>query len=169
VFVAPEGANKAWSNTTDVEFVEAILEQVQQDLCIDLSRVFLEGFSQGGAMVVNLACALPGVFRAVAVHSGGGVPKPASCEPIPYFASLGDENEGVDNFLDLFVNSNSCTPQTPPQPPNGTHQCYDFADCAAGYPVRWCPYGGGHTAAPTDTGESQSWMPDEVWEFFSQF
>ena len=60
------------------------------DLCIDTSRIELEGFSQGGAAkVAVLACGRPGVFRAAVGHSRGGLPAPTTCQPIPYLGSLG--------------------------------------------------------------------------------
>ena len=44
-----------------------------------------------------------------------------------------------------------------------------YTGCPAADPVRWCSYDGGHTASPTDSGQSSSWMPSEVWPFLSQF
>jgi predicted esterase len=170
IFVAPEAVDGLWSASEDTVFVDDILMQVQADLCIDTTRIELEGFSQGGAMVQTLACARPTLFRAAVVHSGGGLARPGSCEPIAYFGSLGlDENGGQETQTDFFAEASGCAIEMLPDPPAGAHLCSDYQDCAAGHPVRWCPYDGGHTPSPRDSGDDSSWMPEEVWTFLSQF
>lgn len=172
IFIAPDGISGLWPNTNgqDVAFTDEILKQVQADLCIDTSRIELEGFSMGGAMVMTLVCQRPGIFRAAVTHSGGGQTKPDKCDPIPYFASLGSqENGGQTSTADLFANWNGCTAETLPKPPSGGHVCSDYKGCSAGHPVRWCPFDGGHTPSPRDSGQSSTWMPKEVWSFLSQY
>jgi poly(3-hydroxybutyrate) depolymerase len=172
IFVAPNGTGGLWSNTDgqDVTFTDDILAQIQADLCVDTTRIQLEGFSMGGAMVNTLICARPGKFRTAAIHSAGGQPRPTSCEPIAYFASLGQqENGGQNTQSDLFAMENGCTVATLPRAPAGGHLCSNYEGCPPATPVRWCPYDGGHTASPTDSGQSMSWMPREVWTFFTQF
>lgn len=170
IFVAPDAVDGLWSASNDLVLIDDILEEVSNDLCIDTTRILLEGFSQGGAMVQTLACGRPGVFRAAVVHSGGGLPRPETCEPIPYFGSLGEqENGGQETQTDFFAMANGCTIETLPNAPAGGHLCSDYVGCAAEHPVRWCPYDGGHTPSPSDAGQSSSWMPEEVWAFFSQF
>ena len=65
IFIAPDGTGGLWSNTggADVTFTDDILKQVEADLCIDTTRVELEGFSMGGAMAFTLVCARPDVFH----------------------------------------------------------------------------------------------------------
>jgi hypothetical protein len=170
IFVAPEAVDGIWSATNDLTYVDDVLEEVKNDLCIDTTQVLLEGFSQGAAMVRTLSCARPNVFRAAVGHSAGGLAVPTSCEPIAYFGSLGlDENGGQTTQTDYFAMTNGCTVATLAGAPSGGHLCSDYAGCSAGHPVRWCPYDGGHTPSPADAGMSSSWMPAEVWAFFSQF
>jgi len=171
IFVAPDAVGGIWSAAQDVVFVDDILKQVEADLCIDTTRVELEGFSQGGAMAYTLACARPNVFRAAVVHSGGGLPLPTTCQPIAYFSSLGQQEntQGQTMTSDFFARSDACTIETLPKAPTGGHLCSDYKGCTAGHPVRWCPYDGGHTPSPTDSGQRTSWMPQEVWTFLSQF
>lgn len=177
IFVAPEAALPMhyWEAASDTTFVGEILKAVEADLCIDTSRVMLEGFSQGAAMTWTLACSMPGVFRAVAGHSGGGVPTPATCKPVPYFGSGGlKENvsgKGVaqDSQTDKFAMWNGCMVSSLPTAPSGGHVCTSYTGCPAGYPVRWCNFDGPHTPSPNDSGKSSSWMPAETWPFFSQF
>lgn len=169
IFAAPSAVGGLWNATTDTAMVTDLLEELQGELCIDLSRVEIEGFSQGGAMVWTLACALPGKFRLAIVHSGGGLAMPKTCEPIPFFSALGNDGSGQGMSSDFFAMTNRCMPKTMPMPPAGGHVCTDYEGCAAGYPTRWCDYDGGHDPAPKDTGASKSWVPEEVWKFVEQF
>ncbi|RYZ02083.1 MAG: hypothetical protein EOO73_33240 [Myxococcales bacterium] len=150
--------------------VTDLLTTLEKDLCIDTSRVELEGFSQGGAMVWTLACALPGKFRAAVVHSGGGLAMPKTCEPIPFFSTLGHDGSGQGMSSDFFAMVNGCMVESLPEAPTGGHACTNYKGCDDGFPTRWCAYDGGHTPAPTDSGQNgKSWVPQEVWGFLKQF
>ena len=172
IFVAANANGGLWSATTDVAYVDDILAQVTAALCIDTSRILMEGFSQGAAMAWTIACSRPNVFRAMVGHSGGGVASPTTCEPIAYLGSLGLSDIGGNSQAtqtDPFARWNGCTVETLPTAPTGSHVCTDYAGCPAADPVRWCSYDGGHTASPTDAGQSRSWMPEEVWAFVNRF
>jgi poly(3-hydroxybutyrate) depolymerase len=179
IFIAPEGLNAGWSNTNgqDVAFTDAMLEQVQNDLCIDTTRIFANGFSFGGGMSFALACARANVFRGVALYAGAQL---SGCSggtmPIAYFHAHGIRDSVLNisqgrPLRDRFVMNNGCTPQSPPEPSNGsgTHICTSYAGCSEGHPVRWCAFDGDHNPTEKDRGQSKSWIPGEVWEFFSQF
>jgi poly(3-hydroxybutyrate) depolymerase len=172
IFAAPSAAGGIWDATTDSTFVDKILEAVEADLCIDTSRIELEGFSQGGAMVAVLACGHPGVFRAAVGHSRGGLAVPMGCQPIPYLGSLGLHDVSGNSQAtqtDAFAKWDGCTIAMLPTAPTGGHVCTPYKGCAAGQPVIWCSFDGPHTASPTDSGQRTSWMPAEVWPFLSQF
>jgi predicted esterase len=170
IFVAMEAVGGIWSSAADVTYVDEVLNELKAELCIDSSRIGLEGFSQGGAMTYTLACARPGVFWAAVTHSPGGLAMPTGCEPIPYFSSLGQQenDKGQTMTADFFAKSNHCDAETLPKAPSGGHLCSDYQGCDDGKPVRWCPYDGGHTPSPSDAGQGKSWMPDEVWAFFTR-
>ncbi len=172
IFVAPSASGGIWDATADLTLVDAILKAVEADLCIDTSRVELEGFSQGGAMVATLACSRPGVFRAAVGHSRGGLTAPTTCQPIPYLGSLGLSDVAGNSQAtqtDPFAKWNGCTVTTMPLAPTGGHVCQNYTGCPAADPVIWCSFDGPHTASPTDSGKSTSWMPAEVWPFLSQY
>lgn len=120
-------------------------------------------------MVWTLACALPGTFRVAVVHSGGGLPMPKSCQPIPFFSALGNDGSGQEMSSDFFAKSNGCTVETLPLPPMGGHVCTDYKGCSPGFPTRWCDYDAGHEPTPSDAGEKASWVPQEVWNFIKQY
>lgn len=170
IFVAPSANGGIWALPSDLTFVDQILTAVEADLCIDTSRIEIEGFSQGAALVWNLACQRPGVFRAAVGHSGGGLAAPASCQPIPYLGSGGlQENVKQTTQTDPFARFDGCTVASLPTAPTGGHVCTSYSGCPAADPVRWCNFDGPHTPSPTDSGKSTSWMPAEVWQFLSQF
>jgi hypothetical protein len=169
IFAAPDAVGGIWNATTDTTLVSDLLKQLEADLCIDTSRVGIEGFSQGGAMVWTLACGLPGTFRVAVVHSGGGLPMPKTCQPIPFFSALGTDGSGQGMSSDFFAMTNGCMVEPLPMAPTGGHACTEYKGCSAGHPTRWCDYDAGHTPAATDSGKSKSWVPEEVWNFVKQF
>jgi len=172
IFVSLSAVSGSWNATADTTYANDVLKAVEADLCIDTTRVMLEGFSMGGAMARVLGCASPGVFRAIVGHSAGGVTLPSTCQPIPYLGSLGLSDVAGNSQAtqtDPFAKWNGCTMETLPTAPKGSHVCTPYKGCPAADPVTWCSYDGGHTPSPTDSGKSTSWMPSVVWPFFSQF
>jgi poly(3-hydroxybutyrate) depolymerase len=172
IFIATEAVGGLWSAATDATYVDEVLKQVLPDLCVDTTRIELEGFSQGAAMVWTLACSKPNVFRAAIGHSGGGVTAPTTCQPVAYMGSLGLQESmggGQAGQTDKFGKWNGCTIETLPTAPTGGHVCSDYKGCSTGHPVRWCSFDGGHSPAPKDSGQSATWMPKEAWAFLSQF
>jgi len=179
IFVAPQGVNNAWANSNgqDVTFTDDVLAQIENDLCIDTTRVFANGFSFGASMSYALACARPNVFRGVAAYSGAQL---SGCSggttPVAYYASHGVQDSVIAistgrNLRDHFAAVNGCTPQTPPEPASGStsHVCTTYQGCSAGHPVTWCAFTGSHTPSPRDAGQTSSWNPAQAWSFISQF
>lgn len=179
IFVAPEGLNAGWGNMgdQDIAFADAILAEVQNDLCIDTTRIFSTGFSYGAAMSYALACARADVFRGVVLYAGALL---SGCNggntPIAYMHVHGVSDSVLSvgqgrQIRDRFVNVNGCTPQDPQDvaPGSGTHRCSSYEGCTEGYPLRWCTHGGDHNPTEKDSGQAKSWIPGEAWAFISQF
>ena len=172
IFIALSAIRTDWRTGDNLAYVDAVLKAVEADLCIDTSRIMLEGFSQGAAVVWQLACSRPGVFRAAAGHSGGGVTNPTSCMPIPYLGSGGlmEQPPATQRTqTDQFAKWNGCMVTELPKPATGVHTCTNYTGCPAVYPVRWCNFDGRHVPLPMDSGQNTSWLPSETWPFFSQF
>jgi pimeloyl-ACP methyl ester carboxylesterase len=182
IFVAPQGINNGWSdsgrtNTSggqDIAFTRALINQLEDQLCIDKSRIFAEGFSMGGSMSYAVACAMGDVVRAVAVHSGGPM---SGCvqhnKPVPYFMTHGTKDSvctypqyGVPQLKE-FATLDGCMIPTLPTPSGSSASCLDFQGCSVPDPVRACLFVGDHTPSPPST--SNSWVPAETWKFLSQF
>lgn len=179
IFVAPEGLDAGWANSgdRDITLTDAILDELQADLCIDTTRIFATGFSYGAGMSYALACARADVFRGVALYAGAQL---SGCNggttPIAYFHAhgVGDSVLNISQgrqLRDRFVEVNGCTPQDAPEPAqnSGTHICTSYEGCSEGYPLRWCAHGGDHNPTEKDQGQSESWVPGEAWTFISQF
>ncbi|UUU37327.1 cellulose binding domain-containing protein [Streptomyces sp. CA-210063] len=183
IFVAPQGLNNGWANAggEDVTFVDDMIKRIDAGLCVDTTQRFALGFSYGAAMSYALACSRATVFRAVAVQSGGQLSGcGAGTQPIAYLGvhGLRDSVLGISGgrtMRDRFVRNNGCTPQNPPEPAQGslTHRVTTYSGCRAGYPVAWAAFDEGHIAAPQDgaggDSGSRTWLPGEVWKFFTQF
>lgn len=97
----------------DVSFLGALVAQVGADLCVDTSRVYATGISNGGLMSSALACRLPQVFAAVAPVAG--VTFLDGCEdgpPVPYQATYGTADDvlpyggGLGAQLQGFLSAN---------------------------------------------------------------
>ena len=183
IFAAPDAANGAgsWSQT-DVQLTDAILAQLEADLCIDKTRIFATGFSFGGAMSIALACTRADVFRAVAFFSGadltGSYPTTLT-EPIAYWASQasGDASgtptaTSGRTMQKLAAAVNGCTadPNAITFPAAGQpHTCTNYKNCSAGHPTIYCVFDGAHGWEPKDPGQTTSWAAKEAWTFITQF
>ncbi|MDG4856615.1 RICIN domain-containing protein [Streptomyces sp. T-3] len=185
IFVAPQGFGNGWANSggEDLVFVDDMVRQIQDGLCVDTGQLFAMGFSYGGGMSYAIACARATVFRAVAVYSGGQL---SGCDggtqPIAYIGLHGIR-DGIlpisagRSLRDRFVRNNGCTTQNPPEPAQGslTHIVTAYSGCRAGYPVVWAPFDAGHTPGPWDGSpgdvnpHEKSWTIGVVRNFLAQF
>jgi polyhydroxybutyrate depolymerase len=73
-------ANHFWSIDGDLDKLEATLDAIERVACIDPSRVYVSGISNGGFMATVLACRMAGRVAAAALFAPGinGV---GDCEP----------------------------------------------------------------------------------------
>jgi poly(3-hydroxybutyrate) depolymerase len=183
IFAAPDAANGAgtWSKS-DVDLTDAILAQLEGDLCIDKTRIFATGFSFGGAMSLALACTRADVFRGVAFFSGADLT--GSCpttltKPIAYYASQASQDSTGTPLPTSgkvkqaeFAALNGCTaePAATTFPATGqAHTCTDYKGCSAGHPTKYCVFNGAHGWEPKDPGQAMSWDAPEAWKFITQF
>jgi poly(3-hydroxybutyrate) depolymerase len=184
IFAAPDAVGSAgsWSKT-DVDFTDAILAQLEGDLCIDTTRIFASGFSFGAGMAMALACTRADVFRAVAFFSGADLT--GSCpttltKPIAYYASqASQDSNGMTSSPMMgevkqaqFAAINGCTaePASTTFPAAGQpHTCTNYKGCSAGHPTEYCVFNGGHGWEPKDPGQTTSWDAPEAWKFITQF
>jgi len=96
----------------DTGYVDALLDALEADLCIDTARVYATGLSNGAGMSSLLGCERPGRFAAVAPVAG--VRPPAECAdgvatPILAFHGTADPiliyNGGIGDLAGLLGGS----------------------------------------------------------------
>jgi polyhydroxybutyrate depolymerase len=97
----PVGVNGRWNfvrrpavGPDDVEFVRSLLADLTGRMCLDETRIFAAGVSDGADMAVTAACALPD--RLAAVVAVGGSALPPSC-PKPSASLL--EIHGLEDTI----------------------------------------------------------------------
>jgi predicted esterase len=173
IFVTADGLNGSnseasgtgWWNVNggDMKLLQALLDKINANLCIDQDRIFSTGFSFGGMMTYSVGFEFK-VFRAIAPCSGKeGVIKynANNTDPLPIIAFHGDSDTFVLTslgraFRDKYVARNKCGTETQPVSPS---PCVQYQGCAA--PTIWCEFPGGHN--------TWSEQPQAIWDFFAGF
>lgn len=74
-----EGIGEDTSGRDDVQFVSDLVDRIAAQTCIDRSRVYATGFSNGGYFSAHLVCEL--ADRIAAAFSVGGISHPDGCRP----------------------------------------------------------------------------------------
>ena len=169
----------------DVGFVDAMLDEIEANYCIDTERVYAAGFSTGGEFVQRLGCDLPERFAAIAplhgfLHIG------FNCAPelpistmniwgitdriIPYDGSRSMDGyfyTPVDEVVNLWGSAQGCesgeTVYTTVSDGIRHWACTQRDNCATGAEVVSCSWRGPHwypKMKPSDYGN------DAIWEFF---
>jgi poly(3-hydroxybutyrate) depolymerase len=180
-------SNCGWpSGNNNMQLMDAVVKAVTDNFCVDTNRIFATGWSYGASMSYEVGCERPlggptatatcGV-RAIALYAVAqmsGSCKPSTSYPVAMYLSHGTHDSvlgysGGVTLAQNWSNADACTWQTPTQVTSGTHVCTKMAGCKAGYPVEFCSFNGDHTAYPDSGNESNSWGPQEVWTFLSQF
>lgn len=164
IFVAGQ-ADGSWQNG-DVDYVKALVDKFESELCLDESRILATGFSMGGIMTLRVACNMADVFRAVAPMSCSlsAASCPAGGGHIAYWSSHGTNDTTIDisNGIaarDEFRKRNGCNTDDPL--PIGENGCVAYQGCDEGYPVNWCEFEGIHQPPP--------FSGPEIWSFLAQF
>jgi polyhydroxybutyrate depolymerase len=77
----------AWQLNTDadsmqdIDFFNAMIDEISTDHDIDLTRIYAVGYSLGSMFSYELACQMSSRFAAIASHAGTMPVSPKSCEP----------------------------------------------------------------------------------------
>jgi polyhydroxybutyrate depolymerase len=79
----------------DIQFGRDLLQTLKQDFCIDSTRIYAVGHSNGAFMASRLACDLPGEIAAIAPVAGIYVPPEGCSTPVPVLAFHGTADDVV--------------------------------------------------------------------------
>ena len=193
IFVAPRGDTDGmpWSKSSDKDhvFIDQLLTTLEENYCIDTSRVFMTGFSFGAMVTNSMAQDMQDRLRAVAVYATADyniyLPKNKGL-PIAWMAVHG-KNDGTcqynrarDSALKRILKNNGkadadgnftdASAEKPKEVGGSGHLCYDFTTVDERFPVKFCSWNGQHQWTAYDNGNWQNtWVPEEVHKFFEQF
>jgi polyhydroxybutyrate depolymerase len=153
--VDPTGAN------TDARFVDALVARLGEDLCIDTSRVYATGLSNGALLSSALGCSRATTFAAIAPVAGVAFPEgcePAGAVPMLTFHGTADPilmfNGGVGQVLPELLSGQPITPTTLPE-----------ADLdGEGYPAAAAAWAGANGCAEPDDEQVSDAIVHRVWD-----
>ncbi len=113
------------SGSDDVDFTTDILDRLQGELCIDRTKTYAAGFSNGGGFVSLLSCKAPDRFAAYAVIAGAMYSPDGGCKPsrpaplisihgdsdpvVPYTGSIARGLPLIDSWSSLRAETNGCS------------------------------------------------------------
>jgi hypothetical protein len=125
IFVTPDSLGAGWSNTNDqdLHFTDDMVKMVTDNYCVDMSNIVTSGFSWGGGMSYELACARANAsdnsagyaFRAAVIYEGADL---SGCDngkdPIAIWQKVGLTDTTCPVSLatpirDQFIKNNGCT------------------------------------------------------------
>jgi polyhydroxybutyrate depolymerase len=183
---APEECNYCGCQD-DVGFVDALLDELEANYCIDTRREYATGFSTGAEFVQRLGCSLAERLAAIApVH--GTLHIGFACIPgapiatmnvwgsndnlVPPDGTLSTDGywyTPVDQVIDAWGTAQGCDETDTPYPTvsDGTRNwtCMQRANCATGAEVVSCSWRGPHwwpKIPQSDFGN------EAIWEFLSK-
>ncbi|MBX7080817.1 MAG: hypothetical protein K1X88_16585 [Nannocystaceae bacterium] len=156
-------------NGVDIDFFDALATQAANELCVDLDRIFVEGFSDGGYFTDSLMCYRAPYVRAAAFGGaglGGTATQHENCGgPVPAWGMHGMTDEvvpyhyGID-ARDFWIEENGCGQQTVPVEP--TQFCAEYQGCEGENTMIWCDSDQGHWWV-------EDWASPAAAAFFQRF
>jgi len=199
IFVAPHGyttetdrsgkeTENPWrcGDDKDHVFFDEFLTYLNENLCVDTSRVFSVGFSFGAMFSNSLAQDFQHRLRGVVVFATMDqviyLPKNKGL-PIAWMGTVGMSDElctpklgrsARDRILknngkpDADGNFTSAVDEKAEEySGTGKHVCYDYKTVDPRFPVKWCTFDGSHAYNASDDGKV--WTTPTAWEFITQF
>ena len=198
IFVAPHGytteTNRSGKETEnpwrcgddkDHVFFDEFLTYLNENLCVDTSRVFSVGFSFGAMFSNALAQDFQHRLRGVVVFATMDqviyMPKNKGL-PIAWMGTVGMDDplcspeygrSARDRILknngkpDEDGNFTDARGEKAEEYSGGKHVCYDYKTVDPRFPVKWCTFDGEHSYTPREDGKI--WTTETAWKFITQF
>ena len=200
IFVSLDAIGGVWTKGQgDHDFFAQTLTTLNDNYCIDTSRVFITGFSFGAMFSYSLMQDMQSRVRAAATYAVADyniwLPEGNNMKnlPIAWMNVHGvndgrcDYNRAKNSALPRILKRNGkadangdftdASSEKPKEVSGNTgHVCYDFTTVDERFPVKWCSWPGDHQWTAHDTGNmsvgwnwESTWVPEEVHKFFEQF
>ena len=200
IFVSLDAIGGLWNKgQADHDFFAQTLTTLNENYCIDTSRVFITGFSYGAMFSYSLMQDMQSRVRAAATYAVADyniwLPEGNAMKnlPVAWMNVHGknddrcDYNRAKTSALPRILKRNGkadengdftdASSEKPEEISGNTgHVCYDFKTVDERFPVKWCSWPGSHQWTAHDTGNmsvgwnwEQTWVPEEVHKFFEQF
>ena len=180
VVVFPNGEGKAWdiSGDKDLNFIKAIINEMNNKYGIDKKRVYVSGFSMGGMMSYHVANKLGDQIAAIAPVSGGGAPSsPKRAMPIMHTHGTSDDvvnyNSTV-NTVKSWVSAQKCSSSSqkikpyPSTKPGSAASLEIWSGCNDGVEVRLLTIDGkGHWYSMDEAASVNTSV--EIWNFVKNY
>lgn len=189
IAVFPNGLSKRWimrpNDTTDTDFIEALLNKIEKDYRIDSKRIYCVGMSMGGFFSLNLSCQFSDRIAAIASVTGVmfrlGMRSCEPTRPIPILQIHGTADRivkysGVPGTLDFWIKHNK-TDSKPKKvsipdadPDDGsTVERYVYLNGDNGVEIHHLKILGGEHKWPGHKGNMDIDATHEVWSFFKDY
>lgn len=189
IFVSAQAVGGLWNKgQEDHDFFGKMLTTVEDNYCIDTSRVFITGFSYGAMFSNSLAQDYQERIRAVATYAVADyniwLPQENGSNknlPIAWMNVHGVNDDrcvydkAVNSALPRILKNNGmadadgnftdASAEKPEENKGSTgHVCYDFKTVDPRFPVKWCTWPGGHQWTAHDEGNmSVGWNWESTW------
>ena len=179
----------AQNDVDDLGFVKAMLDKLDADRCVDATRIFTTGMSNGGFMSHRLACELSDRIAAAAPVAGvNGMPTCTPKRPVPImqfhgtldmlvpYAGMPSYNfPPVEQMITDWATRDACTDQPKETFQMGDATCMGRSACGQGAEVILCTIdGGGHTwpgglpVASLGKTSTDLDATSAMWQFFQR-
>ena len=180
--------NTSESSTQDIDFVEALIDDLSARYCVDANRIYATGYSLGSMFTYELACHLSSRFAAIASFAGTMPVEPNSCvleDNVPILHIHGRDDsiisydsawdwkawDSVGTMMDIpsliqfWREQYNCQNESETQSGSVLHIVHDACD-AGGRVEHYRLTGVGHGWPDTISGGSTH---EVIWNFVSEF
>jgi poly(3-hydroxybutyrate) depolymerase len=180
------------TDTPEEPYFRAVMADIEAHYCIDLSKVYMAGYSSGGWESYTLSCAASDLIRGMGADEGGLRTMHPVCKnavaAVLVAGEADDENpigpldpnnatdKGAIDRLGSFgsapgrdellmrngCNGSTTAPYTPAAGGTAYPECVKYTGCPNAYPVIWCALPGVGHNSSTYNGLNYS--PGPMWD-----
>jgi polyhydroxybutyrate depolymerase len=187
--------NEANDSTDDLKFISDLLDELSDQFCLDLNRIYANGLSNGGGMTYLLACEMADRFAAVGTVAGAYIEPEGGCQPsrpIPVMTFHGTDDEivpymgiasrqfnfpRISDWVKEWSSRNGCDNTPEPLPDVGEVSGIEYLNCDEEVEVVFYTVNGGGHSWPGGEPMPRAIVghtTDDIdasavmWEFFQQ-